>query len=151
MERSIGDGGKTGRSPGRALISRKTIARGKPGCPGCTCSSTRVLSFTTFAHGTAGAVGARLSLRPLSTKRDNEIVKLGRKRAAGMITHVSPSLRAKRSNPALPQERKLDCFVAIAPRNDGVVEARSTTMEIAILLRRDLLLDLLGLHRAELE
>src|SRR5215510_14382982 len=65
MERSIGDGGKTGRSPGRALISRKTIARGKPGCPGCTCSSTRVLSFTTFAHGTAGAVGARLSLRPL--------------------------------------------------------------------------------------
>jgi hypothetical protein len=32
------DGGKKRRSPGRARISRKTIARGKPGCPGCTCS-----------------------------------------------------------------------------------------------------------------
>jgi hypothetical protein len=28
-------------------------------------------------------------------------------------------LRAKRSNPALPQQRKLDCFVRFAPRNDG--------------------------------
>jgi hypothetical protein len=34
-----GDGGKTGRSPGRARISRKTIARGKPGCLGCTLSN----------------------------------------------------------------------------------------------------------------
>ena len=31
------DGGKKRRSPGRARISRKTIARGKPGCLGCTC------------------------------------------------------------------------------------------------------------------
>src|SRR5262245_13003372 len=46
------------------LQSRKAIARGKPGCLGCTCQ-TRVHSFATFAHGTAGAVGARLSLRPL--------------------------------------------------------------------------------------
>jgi hypothetical protein len=59
-----GDGGNKRRSPGRARISRNTIARGKPGCPGCTCGLTRVL-FSTFAHGTAGAVGARLSLRPL--------------------------------------------------------------------------------------
>jgi len=58
-------GARKAASPGRARISRKTIARGKPGCLGCTCSSTRVLSFTTFAHGTAGAVSARLSLRPL--------------------------------------------------------------------------------------
>ncbi len=27
---------------GEHEISRKTIARGRPGCPGCTCSSTRV-------------------------------------------------------------------------------------------------------------
>src|SRR4029434_2183436 len=46
------------------LHSRKTIARGKPGCLGCTCQN-RVHSFATFAHGAAGAVGARLSLRPL--------------------------------------------------------------------------------------
>ena len=32
-----GNGDKKGRSPGRARISRKTIARGKPGCLGCTC------------------------------------------------------------------------------------------------------------------
>ena len=32
-----GNGGKKGRSPGRSRISRKAIARGKPGCLGCTC------------------------------------------------------------------------------------------------------------------
>src|SRR5207237_4181048 len=44
--------------------NRKTIARGKPGCLGCTCQ-TRVRSLLPIAHGDAGAVGARLSLRPL--------------------------------------------------------------------------------------
>jgi hypothetical protein len=64
-----GNGDKKRRSPGRVRISRKTIARGKPGCLGCTCSSTRVLFSTgLFAHGTAGAVGARLSLRPCVRK-----------------------------------------------------------------------------------
>jgi hypothetical protein len=59
-------GARKAASPGRARISRKTIARGKPGCLGCTCSlKTRVLSFATFARGSTGAVGARLSLRPL--------------------------------------------------------------------------------------
>jgi hypothetical protein len=41
----------------------------------------------TFAHETAGAVGTRLSLRPLFSKRDNEFAKLGRNRAA-----ITPSL-----------------------------------------------------------
>jgi hypothetical protein len=80
-------GARKAASPGRARISRKTIARGKPGCLGCTCSSTRVLSFTTFAHGTAGAVSARLSLRPLR-ERDDEMANLGRKRAARMLSAV---------------------------------------------------------------
>ena len=31
-------GARKAASPGRAPISRKAIARGKPGCPGCTCS-----------------------------------------------------------------------------------------------------------------
>jgi hypothetical protein len=31
---------------------------------------------------------------------------------------VRSSLRAQQSNPALPQQRKLDCLVACAPRND---------------------------------
>ena len=45
-----GNGDKNRRSPGRARISRKTIARGKPGCPGCTCGSTRVLFATGLSH-----------------------------------------------------------------------------------------------------
>jgi hypothetical protein len=57
-------GARKAASPGRVRISRKPIARGKPGCLGCTCQ-IRVHSFTTFAHGAAGAVSARLSLRPL--------------------------------------------------------------------------------------
>src|SRR5213075_1579305 len=59
-----GNGDKKRRSPGRARISRKAIAWGKPGCLGCTCQS-RVRSLLPIAHGAAGAVGARLSLRPL--------------------------------------------------------------------------------------
>jgi hypothetical protein len=57
-------GARKAASPGRARISRKTIARGKPGCLGCTCQ-IRVRSCLPIAHGAAGAVGARLSLRPL--------------------------------------------------------------------------------------
>src|SRR5260370_950982 len=42
-------------------------------------------------------------------------------RACGVDDALTPSLRAKRSNPALPRRnRKLDCFVASAPRNDGL-------------------------------
>src|ERR1700752_3805571 len=41
-------GARKAASPGRARISRKTIARGKPGCLGCTCQ-TRVHSFY-FQH-----------------------------------------------------------------------------------------------------
>ena len=73
-EFSAGNGGKKGRSPGRVRISRKTIARGKPGCLGCTCQ-IRVRSFLPIAHGATGAAGARLSLRPLieegATKMQN--------------------------------------------------------------------------------
>jgi hypothetical protein len=60
----LATGARKAASPGRVRISRKTIARGKPGCLGCTCQ-TRVLSFATLAHGAAGASSARLSLRPL--------------------------------------------------------------------------------------
>jgi hypothetical protein len=42
-----------------------------------------------FAHGTAGAVSARLSLRPLVRKRDDEFAKLGRKPAARTKRYVS--------------------------------------------------------------
>jgi hypothetical protein len=51
-----GDGGKKRRSPGRARISRKTIARGKPGCLGCTCSLTRVLFCATRRTRDCGCI-----------------------------------------------------------------------------------------------
>ena len=41
-------GGKKGRSPGRSPISRKAIARGRPGCLGCTCQTLCI--STTHAH-----------------------------------------------------------------------------------------------------
>ena len=45
-------------------ISRKPIARGKPGCPGCTRGSVCTLLPDYRTRLSAGAVGARLSLRP---------------------------------------------------------------------------------------
>ena len=63
----MGNGDNKGRSPGRVRISRQTIARGKSGCLGCTCL-IRVRFLSTIAHGAAGAVSARLSLRPLSER-----------------------------------------------------------------------------------
>jgi hypothetical protein len=62
---------------GEHEVSRKTIARGKPGCLGCTCQ-IRVHSFAVFAHGAAGAASTRLSLRPLSERGTNETAQLGR-------------------------------------------------------------------------
>ena len=52
-----GNGDNQRRSPGRARISRQTIARGKPGCLGCTCQ-IRVRFLLPIAHG------ARRSRRP---------------------------------------------------------------------------------------
>ena len=52
---SADDGGKKARSPGRARISRNTIAQGKPDASGVTCGATRALF--TRARETAGAIG----------------------------------------------------------------------------------------------
>ena len=52
-------------SPGRARISRKPLAQGRPGVPPLNLYA-RVRFFTAhFAHETAGAARTRLSLRPL--------------------------------------------------------------------------------------
>ena len=90
----VGNGDNKGRSPGRARISRQPIARGRPGCLGCTCQ-TRVRFFLPIAHGDAGAVGARSSLRPLF-KGEQRNRKPRTNRVARMSTHVPTSLRAKR-------------------------------------------------------
>src|SRR5262249_47007367 len=67
---------------GEHEISRKPIARGKPGLLGCTCGSTPGALFRT---GTTGASGARLSLRPLLKRGTTTWHKFGRDRAAGRI------------------------------------------------------------------
>src|SRR5262249_55803109 len=84
VERSASDGGKRGSSPGEHEGNRKTIARRKPGCLGCTCSSTPVPFF---------ARGLRAQSAPgfpcaLAVERDNEMQQPGRKRAAGMRVYV---------------------------------------------------------------
>jgi hypothetical protein len=118
-----GNGDNKGRSPGRVRISRKPLARGKPGCPGCTCQ-TRVHSIATFAHGAAGAVGARLSLRPLPERGPTNLQDSSEKRAAGMRTCVSRRSGAARKS----RTRNLEIprcaiahlrFVLRTPRNDS--------------------------------
>ena len=54
-------------SPGRARNKPSNHCVGKAGMTGCTCGDLLV-SFFTFGREAAGAVGARLSLRPLFTR-----------------------------------------------------------------------------------
>jgi hypothetical protein len=68
---------------GEHEISRKTIARGKPGCPGCTCSSNPCAFFRTRGYGRSRRPAFPA---PSSRKRDNEMPQPGRKPAAGMHT-----------------------------------------------------------------
>src|SRR6201988_3476987 len=75
------DGGKKRRSPGRARISRKAIAWGKPGCLGCSCLIRVLLSLP--SHTVLRAQSAPGFPCALYTKRDNEFARPGRKRAAG--------------------------------------------------------------------
>src|SRR4051794_27349372 len=84
------------RSPGRARISRKAIAWGKPGCLGCTCSPWPMCFSTWVARvlrrtGSTGAVSARLSLRPLSergtTKLQNSGETMSRECASTLPRH----------------------------------------------------------------
>ena len=83
-----GNGDNKRRSPGRARISRKTIARGKPGCPGCTCGLTRVLFCSTLRTRDCGRSRRPAFPAPSVRERVNEIAQPGRKPAAGTRAHV---------------------------------------------------------------
>ena len=119
----------------------KTIARGMPGVSGVTVVTTLVCLFY-FACEAAGASCARHSLRPLieeggtseqnSREMRGEIAKLcQRMTAAVCFRHCEPRGRAN-ARPMTGsakqsierQKRKLDCFVANAPRNDGWIQLR---------------------------
>ncbi|RZN24906.1 hypothetical protein CWO90_28350 [Bradyrhizobium sp. Leo121] len=44
---------------------------------------------------------------------------------------AQPSLRAKRSNPSSRVRGSMDCFVAIAPRNDGAISGGSSAAPVS--------------------
>jgi hypothetical protein len=75
------------------------------GAPACRWKSTR--------HRPSACIFPTVSMRSLRILLASGIF---RRRSAELFP---PSLRAKRSNPA-PQAQ-MDCFVACAPRNDGII------------------------------
>jgi len=110
------DGGKKPGRRGEHVISRKAIARGVPGDSGVTCMLV-CASTTTHAHGTAGASGARHSLRPLLERARNYWQTSGAGRGEN-----ADSRHCERS-----EAIQLSCFARqdgllrrFAPRNDGL-------------------------------
>src|SRR5689334_8049823 len=117
-------GARKAASPGRARISRQTIARGRPGCLGCTCL-IRVRSLLPIAHGAAGAVGARPSLRPLSKREQAKMQNSGNTEPRER-ERLSPRHCERSEAIQLPSAtRKLDCFRLRSPSFDGLPARRS--------------------------
>ena len=92
-----GNGDNKGRSPGRVRISRKAIARGKPGGLGCTCQ-IRVHSFHQFSTRRCGCIrrpafpapslqrGKRSCKTQVKSRRENEnacLIVVARSRRVG--------------------------------------------------------------------
>ena len=87
-----GNGDNKRRSPGRLRISRKAVARGKPGCPGRTCQ-TRVHSLLLQPHTVACGCRRRPAFpAPSLQERAKKDAKPGRNRAAGLRAVVLPAL-----------------------------------------------------------
>jgi hypothetical protein len=64
----------------------------------------------------------------LFKERANELAKLERKtRCENESAVPQPSLRAKRSNPALPPQRKLDCVASLLAMTLSTRHARAST------------------------
>jgi hypothetical protein len=103
-----GNGDNKGRSPGRVRISRKPIARGRPGCLGCTCQNrVRCFQFLHTALRVHPAPGLPCALCPGGS---NEMASPGRKRVAGMRRRVclfcrSPSFETPRDARLLRMRR----------------------------------------------
>jgi hypothetical protein len=98
---------------GERGISRKPLRAGMPGVSGELAVNTRVHSTpTTFAREAAGALGTRHSPRPLSRAAlDSFTTRVQRAARIRRCIHVIASA-AKQSIER--QERKLDCFAALA-------------------------------------
>ena len=79
---------------GERAISRKAIARGKPGCLGCTCGSTRVHFVARLPH--AGLRVQPAPGFPCASSKERAMRtdgQPGRCRAAGIRTHVDGQRR----------------------------------------------------------
>src|SRR5664279_786561 len=100
------DGGKKPGRRGERVISRKAIARGVPGDSGVTCMLV-CATTTIIAHETAGASGARHSLRPHFGEGGKRMANLGRSapRECGL---TSPSLRGALLSAEARLEAKAD-------------------------------------------
>ena len=122
----MSDGGKRARSPGRSRISRKTIAQGRPDDPPVPVVLPRAFCCTR----TAGAVGARSSLRPLIGEGGKFTIKLAQ--TCGEIARLCPRMNATQSRSSWPglarpsinlrkgsYSKKMDCRVK--PGNDGLI------------------------------
>src|SRR5205814_2709456 len=82
---------------GEHEVSRKTIARGKPGCLGCTCLIR--VRFFHFCTRCCGRSQRPAFPAPSVRERGDELAKLRRKpRRENESACLSTSLRAKRSN-----------------------------------------------------
>src|SRR6267142_5652635 len=106
---SVGDGGKTARSPGRARRKPlKPLRAGMPGDSGVLVV-TRVRSITTSAHEAAGALGIRRSPRPLWAEDSSNASDALRREVANVCLefHVIAS-QAKQS--ISPRKERMDCF-----------------------------------------
>ena len=112
---SASNGGKKGRSPGRARISRKAIARGKPGCLGCTCQN-RVHSFSSFSTRRCGRSRRPAFPAPSFQERDNEDAQLGRKSRCGNERVCFNRHCEERSDEAIhiSASGEMDCFASLA-------------------------------------
>jgi hypothetical protein len=104
-------GARKAASPGRARISRKTIARGKPGCLGCTCQ-IRVHSFATFGTRRCGRSQRPAFPAPSAVQRANELAKLRRNRAVRTRAHVFPRHCERSEAIRVAACGTMDCFVA---------------------------------------
>jgi hypothetical protein len=100
---SSATGARKAASPGRARISRKAIARGKPGCPGCTCGLTRVHFCSTPTHTGLRAQSAPGFPCALCQREGHEDAKPGRKPAAGRRTYAHVAVQTD-----LPSRHRCD-------------------------------------------
>jgi hypothetical protein len=102
---------------GERVISRKAIAQGMSDalrCPVCSCALSSTPSHTRPRVQRAPGIPCALCLERREVTGKARAYCAARSRRC-----VFSSLRAKRSNPSRRKAR-MDCFVANAPRNDGL-------------------------------